>query len=125
MGNRLIMIQFCSKCFHQEYDKEYRIVEKPICKECVVSGHYDEKRSNWIPKDFLVYCEIRYGNMFHSVREYKDPFEKGKSCYCCHNEAVTRIDANVWGTVCQFDVCQKHADMYDGKNVESVDIEAD
>jgi len=119
------MNQYCYECLHQEYDKEYRLLKNPTCETCVVTGEAGyECRSNWEPKNFVIYCEMRYGNMFHSVRQYKEPFKHGEQCYCCKNDAVKRIDTNIWGTVCQFDVCQKHSDMYDGKNVEGVEIES-
>ncbi len=54
---------------------------------------------------------------------YKDEFIPGfRDCYYCEKHgkevpAVRRVSVNVWGTVCERDVCEEHT-WKDGKRVD-------
>jgi hypothetical protein len=41
------------------------------------------------------------------------------NCRSCKEPAVKRIAVNVWGSVCEADVCEKHAEL-NGKWVDSI-----
>lgn len=56
----------------------------------------------------------RYREFWQSYT-YRDEFIPGfRDCYYCgqfgtETPAVRRIDVNVWGTICERDVCEAHA----------------
>jgi len=51
-------------------------------------------------------------NRFHSLYSLKEPFKENTRCYCCTNTATKRIVFNTWGTVCEYDMCDEHAEAY-------------
>jgi hypothetical protein len=61
----------------------------------------------------------KFGRMWHTQYVLSD-LTLGAMCYCCTAPAVRRIEANTWGVVCEYDVCEQHAQEYDGKNVDIV-----
>lgn len=69
------------------------------------------------------YLDARYGRMWQRHWTLKRSFHEvcgREKCYCCHKLVTRRIDANVWGTVCEYDVCDEHAEQYDGKCLDEV-----
>lgn len=60
----------------------------------------------------------KFGNMWNRSSVNTNP-SLSSLCYCCLNPATQRIEANVWGTISQYDVCDGHAE-YDGKNCDAL-----
>lgn len=42
-----------------------------------------------------------------------------RRCYCCGDTVAGRVSMNIWGTICDFDVCESHASL-DGKWADSI-----
>lgn len=67
------------------------------------------------------YLNGRYGSMWHTSYTKKTGFiDFDKECYCCGKPTTKRIDVNCWGVVAEYDVCDEHAERYDGKCCDSV-----
>ena len=99
--------------FHEEDIPHY--VSSP--EECVV--RFLETELTAIDEYPLAHrAREIYGSMFHSVRSLIEPFSTENSCmhWRCskHVRATGRAVINVWGTVMDIDLCQKHFDEYNG-----------
>lgn len=55
-------------------------------------------------------------NKWHTVNYYSEPFQPGTPCQHdgCDVLAAARIMVNIWGSVCEVDVCEEHR-SFDGK----------
>ena len=108
------------------------------CKECESGYEPELKDKKWMHKDVEcgaqrewslikkfeddkheAYLNKRYGRMWHTSYKNKN-WMLDKKCYCCNEKATKRIDVNCWGVVAEYDVCEKHAERYDGKNCDEV-----
>ena len=58
--------------------------------------------------------------MWHSLYTLQDPFKAETRCYCCAETAVERVIVNIWGSVCEFDMCVEHVERYANKCVDMV-----
>ena len=115
----------CDEC-GQGYDPEREELGKPWfheingkkkkCKAQIEWNHIDVAQK----EAHRTYLTSRYGSMWQmSYRKDKDAWLDDK-CYCCHKKATQRIDVNCWGVVSEVDVCDEHAERYDGKNCDMV-----
>jgi hypothetical protein len=61
-----------------------------------------------------------FNQMWHSLQYFKDPLDPTKACMHegCDQMRSRRIAVNIWGTVCEADVCDQHSERYHGKMVE-------
>ena len=87
--------------------------------------HFEENELR-VEDDWDVTHKARYhwhSSIFHTVYERVEPFIHGKVCECeeCSGEAIRRIVTNVWGVVCEYDVCEEHSE-YNGCRMEILKI---
>ena len=77
-----------------------------------------EEDDDWSPenKAYLLFGH----HMWHTIVILREKFVPGKECRHegCSEPATKRIMVNVWGTVAEFDACEKHAKQFHGKNVD-------
>lgn len=75
-------------------------------------------------KEGEAYLNKRYGNMWHHRYQLKESFRpygpNRPLCYCCDKPVSRRIDANIWGCVCEYDMCEEHTEQFDGKCCDSI-----
>ena len=57
-----------------------------------------------------------FGNNWHHVYTFSLPLDPEQDCMHkdCDNKRSARIMVNIWGTVCEFDVCDSHRDEWHG-----------
>ena len=117
------MTKDCYNCLHDNDENigvDWEHQSEP-CNKCEdLNEFFPANRSHWEAENFQTACKAKYGSTFMVTSQLKKPFEVGTRCFSCAKDAVKRIDANIWGTVQEFDMCASHAKKYDGKLVETV-----
>jgi hypothetical protein len=78
------------------------------------------ERRDKIKRDAEMYRLERKFGKFWAFHFLKEPFKDGQGCYCCDDEATQRIEANIWGTIYQYDTCQACAKKWDGVRTDGV-----
>lgn len=70
--------------------------------------------------------EIRANRVFgsgkyHSLHSLSNPFDPEKECSeDCQVKNSRRVLINIWGSVCEFDLCEPHAKEWHGKHADSL-----
>ncbi len=81
----------------------------------------DELRldSDWTPMNKAY--KLFGPHMWHSLFIAKKPFDPEGSCMHkdCEKKNTVRIMVNIWGSVCEADVCDAHREEYHGKCMDA------
>lgn len=76
-----------------------------------------------VVEDFPV--EVKAEHLFKGsymvIRSPKEPLDKNSECRHdnCLQKAEKRAMVNIWGSVCEVDVCSQHFDEYNGHLIDS------
>lgn len=86
-------------------------------EEKIIRFNKDElqKDDDWTPENKAL---MLYGsNYWHHIRYFTEPLNPDKLCMRedCPNQRTSRIMVNIWGTVCEYDVCDKCKEDWHGK----------
>jgi len=83
------------------------------CAECSGTGTID-------PDKYEEHRLKRKFGHFWAAYFLTNPFDPNSLCYCCDNKATTRIEANIWGTIHQYDTCDACAEKWDGVRTDGL-----
>lgn len=75
--------------------------------------------ADWTPKNRANKLFTRSG--WHSLSTLTEPINPTKECMhkdCVDGKRTTRIMVNIWGSVCEYDVCDVHATQYHGSRLD-------
>ncbi|MSU55615.1 MAG: hypothetical protein EXS46_03725 [Candidatus Taylorbacteria bacterium] len=67
----------------------------------------------------MAQLEKKFGE-FHAALFLSEPLDTSLLCFCCYEKCVTRVSVNVWGTICQHDMCAECAKKWDGWRTDGV-----
>ncbi len=124
-GIRALTWSRCKQCgngwdVEKREDGWYHIVQndEAVRCQCQVEQNHIHRAEQEARRAYLT---GRYGSMWHTSYRKKTGFlDFDKQCYCCDARSTQRIDVNCWGVVAEYDVCDEHAERYDGENCDEV-----
>ncbi len=79
------------------------------------------QEDGWTQEDRATFL---FGSSWHSMWNLKFPWQEGNPCmHSAHDgqdrpPAVRRVMMNIWGSVCELDMCEEHLE-YDGRCADS------
>lgn len=109
--------------FHEKYSYMFgsSLGREPGYDHVLFKEDELKKIEEW---SFELRCYRLFKNNFHHTAKLKKDFNSENICCIsdCSEKNSQRILVNIWGTVCEFDVCLKHAEQYHCKLVDDVPI---
>lgn len=113
-------------------DKTGHTVKVKICQAFshMAGAFFAEEREKWYKPEELekhpdyppaIKADILFKGLYHQIQSYQLPFNPGGDCQYndCSREAIKRCMINIYGAVCEVDLCGEHAEEFNGHWLEN------